>query len=212
MIMKTTIRFGAVALVAALAACSPKTDDAANAAANAVTDLGSDMSNTTGNALEAAGDVLAPTPNGQGFADTAAKSDAFEIAAAKLALTNAASPDVKAFATKMIAAHTGSTVKIKAAAAKASPAITPDATLTSDQQGKLDDLAKLKGADFDAAYIDGQIGAHEDALALMKDYATNGDTPSLKTAAGEITPVVQGHLDMAKALKKWRLCSLQTRQ
>ena len=202
--MKTTIRFATVALVAALAACTPKTDKAADDAANAVTDLGSDLGNTGGNALDAAGNVLAPTPSGQVFADTAAKSDAFEIAAAKLALTNAASPDVKAFATKMIAAHTESTAKIKAAAAKASPVITPppDATLTSDQQGKLDDLGKLKGADFDAAYVDGQIDAHEDALSLMKDYADKGDTPSLKTAAAGIAPVVQSHLDMVKALKK----------
>jgi putative membrane protein len=36
----------------------------------------------------------------------------------------------------------------------------------------------------------------------MKGYAGNGDTPSLKTAAGEIAPKVQEHLDMAKALKK----------
>ena len=69
-------------------------------------------------------------------------------------------------------------------------------------QSKLDDLAKLKGADFDKAYIDNQVSAHEDALSLMKNYADNGDTPSLKAAAGEIAPVVQKHLDMAKALKK----------
>jgi len=49
---------------------------------------------------------------------------------------------------------------------------------------------------------DGQISAHEDALSLMKNYADKGDTPSLKTAAGEIAPKVQEHLDMAKALKK----------
>jgi putative membrane protein len=208
--MNAKLSFGAIALIAALGACSQKSQDTTT---NAVTDIGSDVGNTTGgaidaagnatsNALDAAGNALAPTPTGQDFADKAAKSDAFEIAAAKLARTNAESADVKKFAATMIDAHTGSTAKIKAAAAKASPAIKPDPTLTSDQQSKLDDLGKLKGADFDKAYIDGQISAHEDALSLMKDYAANGDTPSLKTAAGEIAPVVQKHLDMAKALKK----------
>ena len=204
--MNARLRFGTIALVAALAACSQKAE---NATTNAVTDIGSDIGNATdnavdatGNALGAAGDALNPTPTGQEFADKAAKSDAFEIAAAKLAKTNAESADVKKFAATMIEAHTGSTAKIKAAAAKATPEIKPDATLTSDQQSKLDDLAKLKGADFDKAYVDGQISAHEDALSLMKGYADKGDTPSLKTAAGEILPKVQEHLDMAKKLEK----------
>lgn len=208
--MNAKLSFGAIALIAALGACSQKSQDTTT---NAVTDIGSDISNTTsnavdtatsatGNALDAAGNALNPTPTGQEFADKAAKSDAFEIAAAKLAKTNAELADVKKFAATMIEAHTGSTAKIKAAAAKAMPAIKPDPTLTSDQQSKLDDLGKLKGTDFDKAYVDGQISAHEDALSLMKSYADKGDTPSLKTAAGEIAPKVQEHLDMAKKLKK----------
>jgi putative membrane protein len=208
--MNAKLSFGAIALIAALGACSQKSQDTTT---NAVSDIGSDISNTTGsaidtagnvtgNALDAAGNALNPTPTGQEFADKAAKSDAFEIAAAKLAKTNADSADVKKFAATMIEAHTGSTAKIKAAAAKATPEIKPDPTLTSGLQSKLDDLAKLKGADFDKAYIDGQVSAHEEALSLMKNYADKGDTPSLKATAGEIAPVVQKHLDMAKALKK----------
>jgi putative membrane protein len=208
--MNVTLRFGAIALAAALGACSQKTQDTTT---NTVSEIGSDVTNTTdnavdavgsatGNALDAAGNALNPTPTGQEFADKAAKSDAFEIAAGKLAKTNADSADVKQFAATMIEAHTGSTAKIKAAAAKATPEIKPDPTLTSDQQSKLDDLAKLKGADFDKAYVDGQVSAHEDALSLMKGYADKGDTPSLKAAAGEILPKVQDHLDMAKKLKK----------
>ena len=207
--MNAKLSFGAIALIAALGACSQKAQDTTT---NAVTDIGSDIGNTTsgaidaagnvaGNALDAAGNALNPTPTGQEFADKAAKSDAFEIAAGKLAKTNAESADVKKFAATMIEAHTGSTAKIKAAAAKATPEIKPDPTLTGDQQSKLDDLAKLKGADFDKAYIDGQVSAHEDALSLMKNYADKGDTPSLKAAAGEILPKVREHLDMAKKLK-----------
>jgi len=197
--MNAKLRVGALALAVALAACSQKAQDHT---ANAVTDIGSDIDNFADNTVDAAGDALNPTPTGQEFADKAAKSDAFEIAAAKLARTDADSAEVKKFAATMIEAHTASTAKIKAAAAKAKPEIKPDPTLTSALQSKLDDLGKLKGADFDKAYVDGQISAHEDALSLMKDYADKGGTPSLKTAAGEIAPVVQEHLDMAKALKK----------
>ncbi len=197
--MNVRLRWGAIILVAALGACSQKAQDTTT---NAVTDIGSDIGNFADNTLDAAGNALNPTPSGQEFADKAAKSDAFEIAAAKLAKTHSDSADVKKFAATMIEGHTGSTARIKAAAAKAKPEIKPDATLTSDQQSTLDDLGKLKGSDFDKAYIDNQIAAHEDALSLMKSYADKGDTPSLKAAAGEIAPVVQKHLDMARALKK----------
>jgi putative membrane protein len=146
--------------------------------------------------------VLIPTPSGQEFADKAAKSDAFEIASAKLAGTNSVSKDVQAFAKEMAKAHADSTTKIKSAAQKANPPITPDPMLTGDQQDKLADLRNLKGADFDRKYISEQVDAHKDALSLMKDYASNGDVPTLKTTAAEIAPIVQRHLDMARSLER----------
>ncbi|MDB5677089.1 DUF4142 domain-containing protein [Sphingomonas bacterium] len=182
-----------LALAIGLAACGSKTTTIDTT--NTVTDVASN----TDVAMNATGDAAAATP-AQAFADKAAKSDAFEIAAARLAATNASSAAVKDFATKMIAAHTDSTIKIKKAAEGAAPAIVPDATLTDEQSAKLADLGKLKGADFDKAYAAGQVAAHEEALALMTDYAANGDAPSLKAAAGEIVPVVKGHLVMARAL------------
>jgi putative membrane protein len=199
---KFLILASAGALALSLAGCGPKAEQKADAAANSV-----------GNAMDAAGDMasnaatdikeaVTPTPTAQEFVDKAAKSDAFEIAAAKLAKDNAASADVKSFAAEMIKAHTDSTAKIKAAAAKAMPAITPDATLTSDQADKLADLGKLKGGDFDKAYVSGQVDAHEDALSLMQVYAKDGDVVTLKTAASDIAPTVSHHLDMAKALDK----------
>jgi len=187
--------------VVALAACSPQakqdTGNVVNAAENSI----SNAANATGNAIQNAGQALTPTPTAQEFIDKAARSDAFEIAAAKLAKTNAASADVKDFAKMMIDAHTQSTARIKKVAGGLSPALTPDPTLTDSQKGKLDDLGKLKGADFDKKYIEGQVDAHEDALALMKKYAADGEEPALKSAAGDIEPVVQTHLDKAKALK-----------
>jgi putative membrane protein len=200
--MSARFRYAALALLIGTAACTPKTDQTASNVGSATENAFDSLGNATANAVDAAGDALSPTPTGQEFVDKAAKSDAFEIAAAKLAKTNADSADVKSFAAKMVTAHTESTAKIKAAAAKATPAIKPDPTLTDDQNGKLADLGKLKGADFDKAYVDGQIDAHKDALSLMKSYAKDGDTPSLKTAAGDIAPIVQQHLDMARALKK----------
>ena len=203
--MKSFTPIAAAALALSLSACGSRTEQAADSTLNATSDAMADLGNTASNAVDAvgnaAGEALNPAPSGQAFADTAARSDAFEIAAAKLALTNASSDKVKGFAGDMIKAHTESTTKIKAASAKASPAITPDPTLTGEQNDDLADLGKLKGAEFDKAYIAGQIDAHDDALELMQSFAKDGDVAPLKAAAGEIAPVVQKHLDMAKALE-----------
>lgn len=188
--------------VLALAACGPKTENAVDSAANSAGNALSDAGNATSNAIGQAGKAITPTPTGQEFADAAAKSDAFEIAAAKLAASNASSPAVKGFAKMMISAHTESTAKIKKAATAANPAITPAATLTKDQTEDLAELKALTGAKFDEEYIDGQVDAHEDVLALMQKYAADGTVPSLKTAASEIAPNVQRHLDSARALDK----------
>jgi putative membrane protein len=142
--------------------------------------------------------VLSP---GQAFANAAASSDAFEIAESQLAQTASKSAAIKAFAQKMIDAHTGSTTKLKAAAASATPAITPDATLTAEQQQKLDALKAQTGADFDTAYAADQVAAHQATLDALKTYSATGDVPELKTFATGLVPTVTAHLNMAKGLK-----------
>jgi putative membrane protein len=166
-----------------------------------------DSANNTSTAIAAndASATLPPAatsvPGGQGFANTAAASDAFEIATSRLALASSSSPAVKKFAQQMIDAHTDSTAKLKAAAASASPAITPDPTLNVEQQAKLDALKLKTGADFDQAYIAVQVAGHQLTLNALRNYATSGDVPQLKAFAATVSPIVSGHLDMAKAIK-----------
>lgn len=184
-----------------LAACNEaserRAENAAGSAAATAEATGDRIENAADNALSA----IMPTPSAQDFVNKAAKSDAFEIEAAKLAVAQAQSPEVKAFAAQMIKAHTDSSAKVKAAAGKAKPAIKPDATLTRDQREDLAELKKLTGAKFDDEYVDGQVDAHEDALSLMRSYASGGNDPALKATAGEIAPVVKGHLKMARELE-----------
>ena len=188
--------------VLTVAACSGETkqdvEQTADNTGNAIENATMDAGNAIGNVAQ----DLKPTPTGQEFADTAAKSDAFGIGAAQLAATYAHSPQVKAFAKMMIDAHTASTTKVKKAAGAAQPTITPDATLTKDQNDDLAELRALTGAKFDEEYIDGQVDAHEDALSLMRKYAADGTVASLKTVAGEIAPEIEKHLAEAKALDK----------
>lgn len=56
---------------------------------------------------------------------------------------------MKSFAAQVVKAHTDSTAKLEAAAAAASPVITPAPALTPAKQAKLDELSAKSGADFD---------------------------------------------------------------
>ena len=179
--------------VLALTACG-KNDGAANVAAN-------DVNMTTEDNMAMA-NTMAPSPmTAQGFANAAAASDRFEIESSKLAAASASSPAVKSFADKMVTAHSASTAKLKATAGGLNPAITPDDTLSAEQQSTLDTLKAAKGADFDTAYAAAQVDAHQKALDALNGYAASGDTPALKDFAKGLVPTVTAHLNMAKALK-----------
>ncbi|KRA56180.1 hypothetical protein ASD79_17630 [Caulobacter sp. Root655] len=186
---------GAAFAVLGLAACGPKTDETKGAATPA-------EQAATPDANPAA---TVPTPADETKADVfvakAAASDMFEIDAAKLAAKRSTNPDVKAFAGKMEKAHAKSTEALKAAIAASGAALTPPAMLPEDLQGKLDDLTKADAKDFDKAYADGQVDAHQAALNLMQRYAQDGDTAAIKAFAAATAPTVQEHLNMAEGLK-----------
>lgn len=182
----------------ALGGCGQKqtTDATAGNADTAMT--GAANGADTVAASNAAAPVASP---GQMFANTAAASDAFEIATSQLAGTNAKSDSIKTFAAKMIQAHTDSTSNLKLVATGLTPPLTPDPTLTVAQQSKLADLKALNGADFDKAYAAAQVDAHQMTLDALKAYAAGGDVPQLKKFASGLVPVVTAHLNMAKGLK-----------
>jgi putative membrane protein len=195
-----TLKLSTAAACLALAACNQSTEQQAERIENRVDQMADATEAGLDNAMDRMGAAVTPTPTPQEFVDRAAKSDAFEIQAAQLAAKNASSAEVKAFAQDMIKAHTDSTAKIKAAAATAK--ITPNAGLTPDQTEDLADLGKLTGVQFDEEYMDGQVDAHENALALMRSYAAGGGDVGLKATAGEIASVVEHHLTKARELDK----------
>lgn len=184
---------GAVsAATLALAACGPKTQ--------ATTDNITTATTNTDDAVTANTAAVAFSP-GQAFVNAAAASDSFEIATSTLAAASSQSAAIRKFAAKMIEAHTQSTGALKTAAASASPALTPDATLSAEQQAALDALKAKSGKEFDTAYAAAQVDGHEKTLAKLKDYAATGDVPALKAFAAGLVPTVTAHLNMAKGLK-----------
>ncbi|MEO8176285.1 MAG: DUF4142 domain-containing protein [Sphingomicrobium sp.] len=137
-----------------------------------------------------------------GFANAVAASDMFEIESAKLAADKATTPAIKAFAEQLVTDHQKSTAELKAAAAKATPPLTVISVLDAQQQALLDQLKGANGGDFERRFVDQQVNGHQQALALLQNYAAKGDSAPLKEFASNTATVVQGHLDHVNSIRK----------
>jgi len=140
------------------------------------------------------------TSTTKGFVTAAATSDMYEVTAGKIALMRAQSPDVKAFAQKMVDAHTMTTQKLKGILASNNINVTPPAHVDNRRQGMLDDLRGAKAADFDHRYITQQVAAHKEADILFRGYAKDGDNAAIKDFAATTDKDIKMHLSMAQQL------------
>lgn len=134
------------------------------------------------------------------FIQDAAQGDLAEVQEAQLALTKTHSPKVKAFANKMIADHTANTDQLKQIAT-AKGATLPTAPNDMQMQ-QMTALQADMGRKFDHDYIADQITDHTMMLQMFQTEATSSTDPDLKKFAADTTPIIQSHLDMAKAITK----------
>lgn len=173
-------------LALGFAACSPE-----NPASEAVpTDTAAlDGANTTDTAVDS---------GVTDFVQKAALSDMYEIESSKLALERSQVQAVKDYAQMMIDAHTATSNEMKSLASAAM--VAPPTALDNDHTGKLDSLRNASAEDFDDMYIDQQTEAHENALNLMRDFASNGKDAGLQAFAAKTAPAIEQHLTQVKAL------------
>ena len=131
------------------------------------------------------------------FAMKASVGNTFEVEESKLALKQAASAKVKAFARMMIKDHTAAEKKLMAAAKGAGPV---EMKLDEPHQTMVTALQSQTGDAFDKAYVADQVQSHQETAALLGDYATSGDNAKLKTWAKLILPKVEMHLKKVQAM------------
>lgn len=141
-----------------------------------------------------------PAADTPGYLAKAGAGDLFEIESSEAIIAKTKNAEIRSFAQMMIKHHKESTAKVTAAAKQAGISVAAPA-LEPHQQQSLDEIKKATGADADRVYLDAQVTAHDQALALHQAYAANGDTPQLKTAAGEIATVVQRHIETLARLR-----------
>ena len=178
---------------------------AAPPAAPADNDAGAATSGTAGTPPAQVAAPATPVPPSLSDEQIAAITDAAnsaEIAQAKLAESKSKNPEVKRFAAMMIKHH--GEAKNKQAKLKLQPADSSDSSaLKADASSTLDALKKDTGKDFDKAYIDAQVDAHQKVLdTINQKLLPNVKNADLKAYLDEIKPRVEDHLKQAKDLQQ----------
>lgn len=133
----------------------------------------------------------------QGFATMAASSNMLEIASSQLAVENAQQDSVRAFAQRMIEDHTLAGEEMAQAAEADGLAEVPE-SMSPHHQQMMSQLEAAAPEEFDSQYIDMQVSAHEEAVALFSSYA--GQEGALADFAETTLPTLEEHLTMVREL------------
>ncbi|WP_374433273.1 DUF4142 domain-containing protein [Tabrizicola sp.] len=140
-------------------------------------------------------DVAKAATDPAAFARVAASSNMLEIESSTLAMERSQNADVQAFAQKMIDDHTAAGEKMKAIAEDAETEV-PAAMNDADMKA----LQALQDAqNFDQAYLELQVKAHEEAVALFDTFAAEGEGP-LRDFAEETLPTLKDHQGHVRSL------------
>ena len=128
-----------------------------------------------------------------------------DIDAGKLAKSRSKNKEVDKFAQQMITDHTGVNKQATALAKKLK--VKPEENDTSRNLKKGGDesiarLKKLKGAEFDKAYVDQEVSYHQAVLdAIDKTLVPSAKNPELKDLIVKVRPAIAAHLDHARHLQ-----------
>jgi len=152
-----------------------------------------------GVAVAPADDKGNPKFNDQVFVNKAAIGGVHEVQLGMVAKTNAASSEVKKFGERMVTDHTALGDSLKTAARDAK--LTLPTKLDDDAQKHIDQLSKLRGAEFDRAYMDHMVADHKGDVALFEQASKEANDPALRAFAAKSLPTLREHLEQATKIK-----------
>ena len=144
----------------------------------------------------------AAKPTDPQIAHIAYTAGVIDIAAAKQAMTKASHKDVKAFAADMLRDHEA--VNKQALDLVKKLKVTPEdndtsKTLSKQAADKLAELNKLKGADYDKAYVANEVAYHKAVNGALETLLIpNASNAELKSLLQTGLKVFQGHQQHAE--------------
>lgn len=116
------------------------------------------------------------------FLSVSTSADDFIVKLGALAQVNAGSAEVKALAAELADRHM-KLIQDANAAGKLDKVDIAEPSVDGEQRGLLGKLEPVKGADFDRAFVEAQIFAHQRAIAYFAGYADEGNSLAKYAAA-----------------------------
>jgi putative membrane protein len=133
-----------------------------------------------------------------------------EIHGGRLARTNSTTPAIKTYGDMLVTDHSKNDREIQAIARKHHQTIPSEQKTMSpaDRQQMIDNtvameaLAKLHGSDFDRQYLQMMVKGHEAEIEKLASESDESPSPDIKALLEDMRPVLQKHLDEARALER----------
>jgi putative membrane protein len=132
------------------------------------------------------------------FTKQTAITNMAEVQLGLMAETKASSPQVKAFAQRMVRDHEAMQSSLQDAARLAGTTM-PD-TIDPKQMALKNELAAKSGSSFDKAYIDAMVKGHRQAMQMLQGASQDLSNNALKKVAASALPIVQSHLKEAEQI------------
>ena len=155
--------------------------------------------------VAASGAAFAQAPNDAQIAHIVVTANQGDIDAGKIAKSHSKNKEVQQFAQQMITDHTAVNKQAGALAKKlkVKPAESDTSkALKSAAKDNEANLKKLKGADFDKAYVNHEVDYHQQVLdAIDKVLIPNAKNAELKGLIEKVRPAIATHLEHAKHIQ-----------
>jgi len=144
-------------------------------------------------------------PSDPQIAQIVVTANQVDIDAGKLAKSKSKNKEVDKFAQQMVTDHSGVNKQAVALVKKLKVKPEPSDTSKSLKQGGQENIAKLKklkGAEFDKAYVDHEVDYHQAVLdAIDKTLIPSAQNAQLKELIVKVRPAIEAHLEHAKHLQ-----------
>jgi putative membrane protein len=133
------------------------------------------------------------------FVTEAADGGMAEVKLGELAQTQAANPEVRKFGEKIVEDHTMANKQLMdLLKTKGMPM--PAKELSKKSQHTYDRLSRLKGPEFDRAYLKDMVEDHRQDITLFESVAKNGKDADLRAFAMKTLPTLREHYQKAREL------------
>jgi putative membrane protein len=130
------------------------------------------------------------------FVQKAASGGMLEVRLGELAQTNAANAAVRQFGARMVRDHSKANQQLLTVL-RGEGLIPPRVMLDKDIK-TFNQLAKLRGAEFDRAYMKHMVDDHKEDVALFEKEGKDGKDAKVKAFAEKALPTLKEHLKMAE--------------